>query len=181
MLWLLSALGWAKSALRAALGVFTRYPLHCALIAALALSGVLWQRGNRYQAKLADCTAGRAADRAAYTAAQLEAERLAKEARARQEAAYRAKAERADDDHETELADARAAAERFIAARRVRAETVGRAASGTVASAPDRDSGVSEAMPADAVMVSASDVRACTDAVAYGVAARTWALGLDVD
>jgi hypothetical protein len=175
MLWLLSALGWAKRLF----GLVLRYPLHCALIASLALSAALWVRGNRYRDKTAECAAGRVADRRAYTAAQAEAARLAKEAKARQEARYTRLAKEADDDHAKDLADARRAAERYI--DRMRVKSAGSASGGTVASAEGGDPGVSQGLPADAVMVSAADVRTCTDAVAYGIAARTWALGLDAD
>lgn len=55
-LFLLSAFGWLKQALGALLGVIGRYPLQCALIAALALS---WWQWSGKQDALADRDAAR--------------------------------------------------------------------------------------------------------------------------
>lgn len=46
MIWLFSALGWAKKAAQSALNLATKYPLQAALIALLALSAWLWRANN---------------------------------------------------------------------------------------------------------------------------------------
>jgi hypothetical protein len=177
MLWLLSALGWAKSALTAILSAFTRYPLHCALIASLALSAALWTRGNRYRDKAAECAAGRVADRRAYTAAQAEAKRLAIAAREAKEAEYRAKAKESDNAKTTYTATVSRDADRFIAAHRMRRQAAGSPAGSAGASPEGASPGVPFAVPGF-TLVADADVRACSELGAYATAAHEWSLSL---
>ena len=162
---------WAGKALRAAVGVFTRYPLQCALIAALALSGWLW-RGWSHEAT------ARHADADRFAAAQVEAEALAQRALAETERKYRIKAHEADTQYSAQLADARSATADYIRSHRVRAVDQG-ATGQAAAPAASGNPGVRPAMPADSlVAVSDSDVQACTDATVYAVRLREWALSL---
>lgn len=169
----------ALKALGALLDVVRDHPWQVAVAASLALSGWLWWgKGNAIEERDA-AVAGRKADRAAYTAAQAEALRLALAAKAATEARYKAHAERIDRDHETELADARDATADYIARNRVRGQGAGSATGGTATAADNRGPGVLPEMPAGSfVAVSDVDVQRCSDATAYALSAREWALGL---
>ena len=79
-----------------------------------------------------------------------------------------------DIEHDKELADARSAAGEYIRTHRMRPT----APIHSSAPAKAGNSGISEAMPARAVMVSEADVRACTDAATYAMSARNWAMNL---
>ena len=157
--------------------ILTRWRLGLSIFAALALMGLVLT-ANHYRHAYNAEKALRQADRANYTAAQVEAGRLAREALANQEAAYQTKAKDADHDYQIEIADTRSAVDRYIASHRVRAEAIARPASDSVASAESGSAGVREGLPTDGVMVSESDVQACTGATAYAVKLREWALGL---
>lgn len=113
-----------------------------------------------------------------FKQAQDDATKIAQDALHHQEAQYQAKAQEADHAYQTQLAAAQSAADRYIAGHRVRADGAS-GASATPASASGSGAAVPESLPADAVVVSAGDVQACTSAVTYGVAAHDWALGLD--
>lgn len=178
---LLSAFGFVRKAARAALDFVREKPALAAIIALVALSGWLWWGKSNALDQRDAAIAGRAEDRKAYTAAQVEARRLALAAKAATEARYKSHAERIDSDHETELADARSDTERFIAARRLRPQGVAGSCGGALAAADNRDPGVLSSLPADSVVVDAADVRACSDATAYALSAREWALGLAAD
>lgn len=158
----------------ALLAILTRWRPALPFVAGLALLASLMHYRTAYRTE----RAGRLADRAAYTAAQDEAGRIARAALAHQEATYRAKAQDTDHAYNLALADARSAADRFIAAHRLRDATLARptgpAAAGTTGSNP----GLPASLPVDAVMVSAGDVRACTDATAYALKAHDWAASL---
>ncbi|CAB4120780.1 hypothetical protein UFOVP5_17 [uncultured Caudovirales phage] len=149
----------------------TRYWSHIGLAVALALLAVAWM-GWRAEKAL------RQADRASYAQAQADAALIAKRALDAVEARYRRNAENADQTYTKELADARSSADRYIATHRVRVPSVAGNASGTVASASGGSAGVSDTVPASAVMVSDGDVQACTAAAAYAVKAHEWALTL---
>ncbi len=177
-LFLLGALGWLKRAFSAALALITRYPLQAALLVALLACGWLWHGKGKAIEQRDVQIAGRAADRKAVAAAQVEAARLALAAKAATEARYRTIAKEADHAYQAELADARSDAERYIAANRVRPETAGRSPRQAAGPAEDRAAVVPVGLPATSVMVSANDVRACTDATTYALSARAWALGL---
>lgn len=158
----------------------TRIGLRGAIIAALAMfAGVQTWRVSSLKGDVAACGAGREADRAAVALAQAEAHERAVAARMAAQERYQQQAEQSNARENELRADLRDIGERFIAANRVRPQAASGAGGGTVAPASDSDSGVPAGMPADAVMVAASDVRACTDAVAYGIAAHDWAAGLN--
>ena len=178
MTWLFAALGLARKALQALLGLVVRYPLQCALVASLCLSGWLWMGRRDAIADLADCRAGRKADRAAFEQAATTARRLAEQQKAAEEARHLKRAKEADHAHQTALADARARADAFIARNRLRPQGAGGSPGGTAGPAQGGDPGVPDGLPADPVMVEADDVLACTDATIYALKAREWALGL---
>ena len=178
MLWLLSALGFVRKALQAAFAMAMRYPREVAIMLLLVAAAWLWHGKSAANDRADACAAGRATERASYIAAGKEAERLARAAKAAQEAKYTQLAKDADHAYETDLANARTAADRYIASHRVRAQAAGDSRGATVAATQGGSSGVPEIMPASAVLVSDSDVQACTGAVAYGIAAHDWAASL---
>ena len=135
-------------------------------IALALLSALLWRGRDNALAELAT-----------FKAAQKEATAKAIAARKAEEKRLASHAERIDREHKTELANAMDAADAYIRANRVRCEAG--TASGTIAATPDRDTGVSEGMPATGVLVSEGDVQACSAATAYALKAREWALGLN--
>jgi hypothetical protein len=159
--------------------LLTRWKVGLGIFGALAVFGLFaasWHYRHAYHAE----KALRKADRAAYVAAQAQATERAQAALAATEAEYRSKANEANLSYRAELAEARNLADRFIARNRVRIPAAS-PASGTVAAAEDRTSGVLQAVPASTrVVVSEHDVQACTDAYVYAVTAREWALGLAV-
>ncbi len=170
MIWLLRLLGWGRTALSALVGFIGRYPWQAACIALLCLSGWLWHGKS-------EAIAGRAADRAAYVAAQEEAEMRALAAKAETERKYERIATDADLSHARALADARAATDRYIAARRVRPEAAACSASGSDPAPGNPHSELPAGMPSGVVMAEA-DVRACSDLYDYAVSAHEWAVRL---
>lgn len=90
---------------------------------------------------------------------------------------YRAIAAQEDTDHAKALESAQRASNGFIA-RQLRASHQC-APSGTTAAAEGASAGVSESAATDAfVAVSTADVRVCTDAAVYAMAAHQWAANL---
>ena len=172
---LLKRLSGAFSAL---LGFVTRNPWPCAVLALCALLG--WQIYGKQAAlhNLATCQAGRKADRQAYIDAEAEAAAKAIAALQAQEARYTAHAKDADNAHSTELVAANVAAAEYIRTHRVPAVFVCRSSGAAPAAAQGGDSGVSETPAADAVLVSASDINACTADYTYAVSAHLWSKGL---
>lgn len=172
-LWLLGAALRLRSMAGAVLAWAARNPLVAALALSLAVNVLAihaWQVRGRAQALLTSQVAQ-------FRTAQADASRIAAEALHHQEAVYQAKATEADHAHQTELADAHAAADRYIADHRLRAADFARGAGGAAASATGGGAGVPEGVPADAVVVSAGDVQACTGAVSYAITAHNWAVG----
>lgn len=177
---LFSALGAVRKALSALWALAVKYPALAAMCLALAFSAYLWRGWNHADAHTAAQVAGRAADRAAYTEAQVEAARLALAAKAATEARYKAHAQEIQDAYETKLASVSDAARAFIDRNRVRVASVAGSSSGSASATGDRNPGVSESLPTGGlVAVSDADVLACSDATAYAIAARDWALGLE--
>ena len=148
---------WLKEAATALLRIAGRHPWQAALIAALCLSGWQWQ-GKR--AALAERDVARA-----ETAKALAAGIKARDAQIALNKAAEAKAaaiaKDTDDAHAKALALANDRTERWIAANRVR-QAGGSRPGGTSAAAEGETAGLPQAMPADAVMVGAADVRICT-------------------
>lgn len=145
-----------------------------ALMAAIGIVLLAYAKGydtarDKYRRQMAELTAS-------VQAAQ-------EQARARQIAVNQAEQARldaitkeADHAHEVTRVVVRDATDRFIADRVQDRQCV---ASGTDSAAADTGSSVPESLPADPlVAVNASDVRACSEWVAYGLSAREWALGL---
>ena len=146
----------------------------------LALAGcavvIVWQ--HHAETSLRDENKALNATLAQVKDAQTQATVIAQQALRHTEAVYQAKAQEADHAYQTQLAAAQSAADRYIAGHRVHAAGGAGSASSTPASPQGGSAAVPESLPADAVVVSAGDVQACTSAVTYGVAAHDWALGL---
>lgn len=157
--------------------LLARWRVGLGLFGALAFLG-LALAANHYRHAYHAEKALRKADRASYVAAQSEAALIAKRALDAAEARYAHKAMEADLAYQTDLADARSAADRYIDAHRVRWQAPARDAGGTLATAESSDPGIPASVPGDAVVVSESDVQACTSAVTYAVKAHEWALSL---
>ncbi len=121
----------------------------------------------------------RAADKAAYVAAQELARQKAEQARVATEQHYQMLADQKDKDYATEIADARSAADAYIASHRVQPQAAQGASGRSAAAASGSDPSVREGLPADGVVVSEQDVQACTGATAYALKLREWALSLD--
>ena len=177
-LWIASALLQARSFIGGALAWFGRNPLVAALVALACLSGLLL---HEYEVR--GRTIARLTTQAAqFRAAQDEAGKLAQQALMRQQALYSAKANEADNEFNQSLADARHSADVYIAGHRavfVRSSPAGGAPGGAVASAESGSASVPAPVPGDAVLVSPSDVQACTAATGYAIAAHDWALSLN--
>lgn len=109
--------------------------------------------------------------------AQILAAQKALQVKIQAEQKYRDIAKRAED-HEKEIRhDALDAAERYIAAHRLRPQATYGASSGTSPTSEDRGAGVYPDMPPDTlVAVSDADVRACSEWVGFGIAARSYVL-----
>jgi ABC-type transport system involved in cytochrome bd biosynthesis fused ATPase/permease subunit len=159
--------------------LLTRWRFGLSIVAALAVLGLVGALSHYRSAYHAE-KALRRADKASYTAAQSIAAAKALAALQATESRYRSKADDADKAYQAELADARTAADRYIAAHRVRGQAVAGSSGGTVASASGGGASVPDAVPADSVLVSASDLQACTAVTAYGIAAHNWAVGLKI-
>ena len=155
------------SRLRAFVG---RYPLHCALVASLALCWASWQRGDRYRDKLASTVS-------AYQAAQREALAAAEQAKAAQEAKYRSLAHAADQSYQAGLASGSSRLAAYVAAHRMRANAQGSTGQ-AIATAQGDSAGVPAIAPAETVLAELSDLRACDADYAYAQAAYLWAQGL---
>lgn len=160
-LFILTALGWAKAALTAILDLARRYPREMAIVALLCLAAWLWQGWNKAEAYSAALISASDKASAAFRA-QIKA----------QQESYNILAKETDREHKKALADAGDRTDRFIAARRVRPETCG-AASPPQASQGE-DPRAPEAAPADAVLVEAGDVRACSAAAVYAQSSYEW-------
>ena len=165
MIWLLSALGWAKTALGVLADLIRRYPLQAALILSLAACGWLWHGKQKAEARVAAIEAAakqsEALHRAAIKAQQDKFDRLKKET---------------DDAYKAALADAGDRTDRFIAANRVRGKSC---PVKTAAPSQGQDPGSSEKPAAETfVAVTEADVKVCGSLYAYSLAAHQWAQGL---
>lgn len=135
MIWLLNALGWAKTALRTLTGLIRAYPLQAALIVSLVACGWLWMGKRDALAERDKARAELIAQAKAYKAAQQEAERKATEARAATETLSRELAHAANQN----AADLDAISRRALS---LRTKAPACAPSGTVAAAvPDDTEG----------------------------------------
>jgi hypothetical protein len=148
-----------------------------------------WAASNPWPALAVVLTAGNvvqsviATDKtnlAAITAAQATAAQAAIAARNAAQAAYQTRATEADNAHTTLAANSADAADRYIADHhqpdcRVQPAPAGGPGSQPPAATQSGDPGVSGNVPAGAILVSPEDVRACTGAVDYAIAAHQWA------
>jgi hypothetical protein len=171
----LRVFGWLRGVAALAL----RYPLQCAVVALMLLAAWAW-RGRVVAISERDQARTEIRKQADdYRAAQAAAAVQFAAAKASTEAHYKEIADAKDQEYRAGLADARAAADRYIASHSLR---LAQAAQGVASSAPataaDHSAGIPAPMPADAVMVSADDVRACTEGVTYALKAHEWATQL---
>ena len=116
----------------------------------------------------------------AFKQAQASATQIAQAALRHEQAAYTLKATEAQSAYQSQLADAQSAADRYIAAHRaplgVQFQAVASGGSGAAATPASNSAGVPAGVPTDAVVVSSSDVQACTDVTTYAVNAHQWAV-----
>ena len=165
MIWLLSALGWLITALKALLGLVVQYPLQCALAASLAACAWLYMGKQKVigkareleQAIVTEVTNHRAT-KDNYAKAQIEAARKVQAEKARIETTWKEKANEAQTRATGSIAAARAELVRWQANRK----PVGRPSGGTCA-------GETATIAADAggqdrmSLVDNSDLRICAD------------------
>ena len=156
-LWVFGLLGSVRKAIAALFGMMRRNPMAAMLVASLCLSIWLWRAGERARGERDVAIAGRADDRARYTAAQVEAARVALAAKAATEARYRANAERTQNAYETELADARDATADYIRTHRVRVTSVAGSPGPTASSPGDRSAESGERSGTAPFMVAVSE------------------------
>lgn len=177
-------LGKSFGALKAIGGAIGKYPLPSALVI-LSLFCVFqtWQK-NRVTAERNAVRAELQRTIAAYTTAQTLARNDAIKERAAIEQQYKDNADATDRSYQQRLADAQAATDRYVRTHPVPVCGVPSSAAdpsptrAPVAAADDHPAVIPAAVPAGAVVVSADDVRACTAAVDYALAAHDWALKL---
>ena len=163
---------WLRGAATALLGVAGRYPWQSALIVALLACGWLWHgkgkaigQRDAALAKVEQIIQASAKARAAQLAVNKAAEDKSRQI-----------AKDSDYAHAIELADARTAADRYIAANRVRPNGAYRHRPASAPAQGDNPGGPDGLPAAGFVVVSDSDVQACTVATSYAVAAHNQAM-----
>jgi hypothetical protein len=120
-----------------------------------------------------------AQQQAAWRSAQAQAGTAARAALAQQQRHLSQWAQTEESRHDQELDQARIAAVRYRAAHRVQPAQPATAPGPTAAPGPDHAAGLRPPVPAAGIVVSESDVQACSEVTAYALALRSWALGLD--
>lgn len=172
MIWLLNALGWAKTALRTLAGLIRAYPLQAALIVSLVASVWLWMGKRDALAERDKARAEVIAQAKAYKAAQQEAERKAIAARAATETLSRKLAHAADQN----AADLDAISRRALS---LRAKAPACAPSGTVAAAvPDDTEGPAGDDTGGVYTFTAAEADALRQHEVRSVTCEGWARGL---
>jgi hypothetical protein len=149
--------------------LLSRFWSHVAL---LAVSLLAWHFDSRAVAN-ADTVRTQAEN---FINAQNAASVIAKQALLHQQEFYEHKAKESEDAHQKQLDDARSYADNYIATHRLRTKASERPSGTAAASAQGDGSAIPPVMPTDAVVVSAGDVQACTDAVTYAIDAHNWAV-----
>ena len=175
ILWLLGAAKWAREAAGACFGLVRAYPLHCALITSLCLSGWLW-RGK--QSAIAERDEARAETAQAITAGQQALAAQKKEyddARAKGAAIKKDQ----DNDNKTDRASASAAGNVYAANNGLR-KVCRSGAVQTSASAENSDPGVLEVPAAETelVAITRADFDKCTALYPYANGAYKWGVVL---
>ncbi len=163
-LFLITALGWAKTALKALVDLVRRYPLQMALVALLCLSSWLWRGWDKADARNEALIAAAEQSEALHRA-QIDADK-AKFAKLKKET---------DDAYKTALADAGDRTDRFIDRNRVRAKSCPAQAA---PAGQGEATGTPETSAAEAVLVDPADVRACSAAAVYAEISYRWAQDL---
>ena len=174
-LWLLGAFGTTK---KIAASIPWQVWAGIAAIAALLL-GVHLHSNAVGRALSAAKAQQYQSDLAALKSAQAKAEAAAEAQKRDTEARYAALAHQKDQEYATELAQARDALARYIATHRVSAPANPGGSGQASSTSSNHGSGIPSTVPADPfILVSQSDLQACTDATVYAVKAHDWALGL---
>lgn len=148
-------------------------PLWLAIALCGAVAAFCWHGWHKSHVALQACQAGRAADRAAYTAAQVEATRIATAAKVAIEAKQETARKDADAKLDTARRDANARLADWMRRQTAKGHSGSPDLSGTANAAQvDNEPG------AGAFMVEASDLAICTDNTVRLQNARDWAAGL---
>lgn len=166
MIWLLNALGWAKTGLTVLVDLARRYPCQVALVVALAACAWLWNGKQKAEARIdameAAAKQSEAMHRAAIKAQQDKFDKIKKET---------------DDGYKAALADAGDRTNQFIAANRLRGKSCAPQAAapgqGEGAGSPEKPTA-----EAELVAVTEADVKVCGSLYAYSLASYEWAQGL---
>lgn len=161
--------------LKRLLGLFrwlVEHPLHAALIVAVVASLWLW-RGKQHA--LAERDLAREEIAALINASKANAAALEKQ-RKDEQARYDNLARTADHDHAQALAAADSLTAAYIRSHRMRAVEGGVSAAPAITQGDG--AGVSAVAPASAIVVSESDINACSASYAYALSAYEWALSL---
>ena len=157
--------------------LLTRWKVGLGLFGALAFLG-LALAANHYRHAYHAEKALRAADRAAYVAAQAEATRMAEASVRATEAKYAAIAQETHLAYQTDLNRARAAADSYVSRMRIKAAS---GSTGTAPASAENHSAAGSDRPGEApfmVAVTADDIGICTENTARLDAVRSWALSL---
>lgn len=147
-------------------------PLVLAIVALAASTALLWHNGAGWRAKAETCGKGRAADRASYVAAQVEATRIATEAKRATEAKQEAARKEADDKLETARSDASRRLAEWMRRQAVGGPQRRADLPGTTETAQ-----VDHGAGSDAYVVGTADLEICTENTVRLQNARKWALG----
>lgn len=152
-----------------------------AFLAAVAFGGVQTWRVNSWKAQAAAEVAAHEKTKKDFVVAALQADVMAREFKADVEAAYRKRAKEADENARKRDQRAQRSLTDFIIANRVQdnGAFVGSATGEAAAASGNNGAGRPEDMSAATILVSESDLRACTNWVTYGLTAREWALSLE--
>ena len=179
MTWLFAALGLARKALQALLGLVARYPLQCALVASLCLSGWLWMGRRDAIAERERQVASLERQVTAWKDANAKAREWALAEKKLREARARANKERTDANERTLTTASLSAADRYARANKcVRAESPDRLGPDLPGPAPDPQGPVGDDPEPDLVGISRADLDACTVIHSRLTVAREWALDL---
>jgi hypothetical protein len=170
MIWLLSALGWAKKALTALLDLARKHPWQAGLLVALLIAG--WQWRDKREA-LSDLAAEKTSHALTIKAGK-DAYAAQVALHAKDLAAFKAAKKDTDDAHKPKLAAALDRTDRYSADNSLR-----KACARFIPARPPSESPIAESsdgpgIPADMVAVTAEDVRVCTVNTVRLQSVREW-------
>jgi len=140
--------------------------------ALFAVSALAWHLDSRAVAN-ADAVRIQAEQ---FKETQAAAAAIAQEALANEQAMYNDQAQKAQKDYESHLEDAHSYAAAYIASHRVQSAAAKGSSGSTSAPAKGDSSELPAVVPTDSVVVSTSDLQACTSSVTYAIDAHNWAV-----